>query len=114
MAAGRTFSAKQKSTPIITTGTRSTATMGFRLVNVSGCDRALSVPACSIIHATLVYPLTIYKPFLGFYFFNGLLLLLLALHVFWAALIVRMVIKFLPGNVRSPRCLNCLQECLGR
>ncbi|XP_037120653.1 ceramide synthase 2a [Syngnathus acus] len=54
-------------------------------------------PFC-IIHATLVYPMTIYKPFFGFYFFNGLLLLLLALHLFWAALIVRMVIKFLPGN----------------
>ncbi|XP_061520158.1 ceramide synthase 2a [Phycodurus eques] len=59
--------------------------------------RLVIFPFC-IIHATLVYPLTLYEPFFGFYFFNGLLLLLLALHVFWAALIVRMVIKFLPGN----------------
>ncbi|XP_075995321.1 ceramide synthase 2a isoform X2 [Genypterus blacodes] len=52
-----------------------------------------------IIHTTWVYPLTLYRPFLGFYFFNGLLLVLQALHVFWAALILRMVVKFLPGNV---------------
>uniref|UniRef100_A0A671UKI3 Ceramide synthase 2a n=1 Tax=Sparus aurata TaxID=8175 RepID=A0A671UKI3_SPAAU len=51
-----------------------------------------------IIHTTLVYPLTLYSPFLGFYFFNGLMLVLQVLHIFWAVLILRMVIKFLPGN----------------
>uniref|UniRef100_A0A8C9YN14 Ceramide synthase 2a n=1 Tax=Sander lucioperca TaxID=283035 RepID=A0A8C9YN14_SANLU len=51
-----------------------------------------------IIYTTWVYPLTLYPPFLGFYFFNGLMLVLQALHIFWAVLIVRMVIKFLPGN----------------
>lgn len=51
-----------------------------------------------IIHTTWVYPLTLYPPFPGFYFFNGLLSVLQVLHVFWAALIIRMVIKFLPGN----------------
>lgn len=51
-----------------------------------------------IIHTTWVYPLTLYPPFFGFYFFNGLLLVLQCLHVFWAVLIIRMVIKFLPGN----------------
>uniref|UniRef100_A0A3Q1EIX3 Ceramide synthase 2a n=1 Tax=Acanthochromis polyacanthus TaxID=80966 RepID=A0A3Q1EIX3_9TELE len=51
-----------------------------------------------IIHTTWVYPLTLYPPFIGFYFFNGLLFVLQILHVFWAALILRMVIKFLPGN----------------
>ncbi|XP_054619542.1 ceramide synthase 2-like isoform X1 [Dunckerocampus dactyliophorus] len=60
-------------------------------------SRLIIFPFC-ILHATLVYPMTLYKPFFGFYFFNGLLLVLLALHVFWAVLIVRMVIKFLPGN----------------
>lgn len=74
-----------------------------------------------IIHTTWVYPLTLYPPFLGFYFFNGLMFLLQALHIFWAWLILRMVIKFLPGNVRtatfncpsiylktlSPRASNC-------
>ncbi|XP_072304143.1 ceramide synthase 2-like [Eucyclogobius newberryi] len=51
-----------------------------------------------IIHTTWVYPLTLYAPFFGFYFFNGLLLVLLALHIFWAALIIRLVFKFLPSN----------------
>ncbi|KAM3857935.1 ceramide synthase 2-like [Diretmus argenteus] len=51
-----------------------------------------------IIHTTLVYPLTLYPPFLGFCFFNGLMLVLQCLHIFWAALILRMVVKFLPGN----------------
>lgn len=51
-----------------------------------------------IIHTTWVYPLTLYQPFFGFYFFNGLLMVLLLLHVFWAVLIVRMVVKFLPAN----------------
>lgn len=51
-----------------------------------------------IIHTTYVYPLTLYKPFFGFYFFNGLMFVLQALHVFWAFLIMRMVVKFLPGN----------------
>ncbi|XP_061598202.1 ceramide synthase 2a isoform X2 [Cololabis saira] len=51
-----------------------------------------------IIHTTAVYPLSLYRPFLGFYFFNGLMVVLQILHVFWAALILRMVVKFLPGN----------------
>ncbi|CAL8298164.1 unnamed protein product [Lota lota] len=51
-----------------------------------------------IIHTTWVYPLTLYPPFFGFYFFNGLLVVLQCLHVFWAILILRMVVKFLPGN----------------
>ncbi|KAM4550153.1 ceramide synthase 2a [Fundulus diaphanus] len=51
-----------------------------------------------IIYATGVYPLTIYSTFFGFYFFNGLLVVLLVLHIFWTVLILRMVVKFLPGN----------------
>ncbi|XP_029587124.1 ceramide synthase 2 [Salmo trutta] len=51
-----------------------------------------------IIHTTWVYPLTLYPPFFGFYFFNGLLFVLQCLHIFWAGLILRMAIKFLPGN----------------
>lgn len=49
----------------------------------------------------MVYPLTLYSPFIGFYFFNGLMCVLQVLHIFWAGLILRMVIKFLPGNVRT-------------
>ncbi|XP_060760924.1 ceramide synthase 2a isoform X3 [Neoarius graeffei] len=51
-----------------------------------------------IMHCTWVYPVTIYPPFFGYYFFNGLLLVLQCLHIFWFALILRMAIKFLPGN----------------
>ncbi|XP_074469961.1 ceramide synthase 2a [Sebastes fasciatus] len=51
-----------------------------------------------IIYTTAVYPMTLYTPFLGFFFFNGLMLVLQALHIFWAVLILRMVVKFLPGN----------------
>lgn len=58
-------------------------------------------PLCRIMHTTWVYPLTLYPPFFGFYFFNGLMIVLLCLHIFWAGLILRMVIKFLPGNVRA-------------
>lgn len=47
----------------------------------------------------MVYPLSLYPTFFGYYFFNGLMCTLQLLHIFWAALIVRMVIKFLPGNV---------------
>lgn len=54
---------------------------------------------CRIIHTTMVYPLSLYSTFFGYYFFNGLMCTLQVLHIFWAALIVRMVIKFLPGNV---------------
>lgn len=43
----------------------------------------------------------VFKPFPGYYFFNILLMVLQALHIFWAALILRMVYKFLKGKVRS-------------
>lgn len=36
-----------------------------------------------------------FQPFFGYYFFNGLLLVLQGLHIFWAWLILRMVYKFL-------------------
>ncbi|XP_068188732.1 ceramide synthase 2a isoform X2 [Antennarius striatus] len=51
-----------------------------------------------IIHATMIYPLSLYPTFFGYYFFNGLMLVLQALHIFWACLILRVAIKFLPGN----------------
>ncbi|XP_072561851.1 ceramide synthase 2-like isoform X2 [Paramormyrops kingsleyae] len=51
-----------------------------------------------IMYCTWVYPVTIYPPFFGYYFFNGLMLILQCLHIFWAVLILRMAIKFLPGN----------------
>lgn len=66
----------------------------------------LFCPFSRIIHTTLVYPLTLYQPFFGFYFFNGLMCVLQVLQIFWAVLILRMVVKFLPGNVRSAT-FNC-------
>ncbi|XP_065143835.1 ceramide synthase 2a [Paramisgurnus dabryanus] len=51
-----------------------------------------------ILHCTWVYPVTVYPPFFGYYFFNGLLFVLQCLHIFWAVLILRMAIKFLPAN----------------
>lgn len=45
-----------------------------------------------------------FRPFGGYYFFNTLLLVLQALHVFWAYLILRMVYKFVfMGKVSSER-----------
>uniref|UniRef100_A0A8C8M8L9 Ceramide synthase 4a n=1 Tax=Oncorhynchus tshawytscha TaxID=74940 RepID=A0A8C8M8L9_ONCTS len=47
-----------------------------------------------IVHSTLVVSLDFFQPFFGYYFFNALLLVLQALHIFWAWLILRMVYKF--------------------
>ncbi|KAG7246006.1 hypothetical protein CRUP_004194, partial [Coryphaenoides rupestris] len=47
-----------------------------------------------MIHSTMVDSLDYFDPFPGYYFFNALLLVLQALHVFWAYLILRMVHKF--------------------
>uniref|UniRef100_A0A3Q3X755 Uncharacterized protein n=1 Tax=Mola mola TaxID=94237 RepID=A0A3Q3X755_MOLML len=51
-----------------------------------------------IIYCTWVYPVTIYQPFFGYYFFNGLLMILQCLHVFWAVLIIRIAVRFLTNN----------------
>ncbi|XP_062411625.1 ceramide synthase 2 [Sardina pilchardus] len=48
-----------------------------------------------IIHTTLILSMEVFQPFMGYYFFNALLLVLQALHIFWAWLILRMVYKFL-------------------
>lgn len=53
-----------------------------------------------IIHTTLVLSMEVFEPFVGYYFFNVLLMVLQALHIFWAGLILRMVYKFLKGKVR--------------
>ncbi|XP_030631081.1 ceramide synthase 2 [Chanos chanos] len=48
-----------------------------------------------IIYTTLVLSMDIFQPFVGYYFFNALLLVLQGLHIFWASLILRMIYKFL-------------------
>ncbi|XP_051930268.1 ceramide synthase 4a isoform X1 [Hippocampus zosterae] len=55
----------------------------------------LVVFPCRIIHTTLVLSLDFFEPFFGYYFFNALLLVLQALHIFWAYLILRMIYKFM-------------------
>ncbi|XP_046898356.1 ceramide synthase 2 isoform X1 [Hypomesus transpacificus] len=52
-----------------------------------------------LIHCTWVYPLEHYDAFFAYYFFNAMLVILLFLHIFWAYLILRMVKKFLFGNL---------------
>ncbi|XP_034737841.1 ceramide synthase 2-like isoform X2 [Etheostoma cragini] len=54
----------------------------------------LVVFPCRVIHTTLVVSVEFFQPFFGYYFFNALLLVLQALHIFWANLILRMVYKF--------------------
>ena len=56
---------------------------------------------CRIIRTTLLLSMEMFEPFPGYYFFNVLLMVLQALHVFWAGLILRMVYKFLKGKVRN-------------
>ncbi|XP_056325879.1 ceramide synthase 2 [Danio aesculapii] len=56
--------------------------------------RLLVFPS-KIIYTTLVLSMEVFEPFLGYYFFNVLLLVLQALHIYWAYLILRMVYKFL-------------------
>ncbi|CAL8254288.1 unnamed protein product [Merluccius merluccius] len=47
-----------------------------------------------LIHSTMVESLDYFDPFPGYFFFNALLLVLQALHIFWAYLILCMVYKF--------------------
>lgn len=55
-----------------------------------------------VLYSTLVVSLEFFMPFYGYYFFNTLLLVLQALHIFWAYLILRMVYKFVfLGKVRG-------------
>ncbi|KAM7388206.1 hypothetical protein PAMP_024398 [Pampus punctatissimus] len=48
-----------------------------------------------VVYSTLVVSLEFFPPYFGYYFFNALLLVLQALHIFWAYLILRMVYKFM-------------------
>ncbi|KAG8557507.1 hypothetical protein GDO81_016645, partial [Engystomops pustulosus] len=54
-----------------------------------------------ILHCTWVYPLEIYPPFFGYYFFNVMLWVLQCLHIFWAYLILGMAHKFLTGKLEQ-------------
>ncbi|GAA6075994.1 ceramide synthase 2 isoform X1, partial [Tachysurus ichikawai] len=54
-----------------------------------------------LIHCSWFYPLEQFQPFFGYYFFNAVLVILLLLHVFWASLILRMVIKLMSGEMKG-------------
>uniref|UniRef100_A0A8C5QG80 Ceramide synthase 2 n=1 Tax=Leptobrachium leishanense TaxID=445787 RepID=A0A8C5QG80_9ANUR len=54
-----------------------------------------------ILHCTWVYPLEIYSPFFGYYFFNAMLWILQCLHIFWAYLILIMAHKFITGKLEK-------------
>uniref|UniRef100_A0A8C6SVF4 Ceramide synthase 4b n=1 Tax=Neogobius melanostomus TaxID=47308 RepID=A0A8C6SVF4_9GOBI len=54
-----------------------------------------------VIHTTLVLSMEVFEPFFGYYFFNVLLMVLQALHIFWAGLILRMIYKFLKGELEK-------------
>ncbi|NWS64063.1 CERS2 synthase, partial [Chunga burmeisteri] len=56
-----------------------------------------------IMHCTMVYPLELYPAFFGYYFFNFMMVVLQALHIFWAYLIIRMAQKFITGKARGGR-----------
>uniref|UniRef100_A0A672R4E3 Ceramide synthase 2-like n=1 Tax=Sinocyclocheilus grahami TaxID=75366 RepID=A0A672R4E3_SINGR len=56
--------------------------------------RLLVFPS-KIIYTTLVLSMEVFEPFIGYYFFNALLLVLQVLHIYWAYLILRMIYKFL-------------------
>uniref|UniRef100_A0A3Q3F817 Ceramide synthase 3b n=1 Tax=Labrus bergylta TaxID=56723 RepID=A0A3Q3F817_9LABR len=58
-----------------------------------------------LIHCTWVYPVELFAPFFGYYFFNVMLCVLQILHFYWAVLISRMFYKCifskLEGDDRS-------------
>lgn len=58
-----------------------------------------------LIHCTWVYPVELFPPFFGYYFFNVMLVVLLFLHLYWAYLILLMLFKLifskLDGDDRS-------------
>ncbi|XP_061077891.1 ceramide synthase 2-like [Conger conger] len=54
-----------------------------------------------LIHCAWVYPLLDFPPFFGYYFFNLMMMVLQLLHLFWAYLILRMVKKFIFGNMKG-------------
>lgn len=52
-----------------------------------------------ILRCTIIYPLDIYPPFFGYYFFNSMMIVLQCLHIFWAYFILQMAHRFVTGKV---------------
>ncbi|KAM3835935.1 ceramide synthase 2-like [Diretmus argenteus] len=76
------------------TGWRKTCDIMFIVFAAVFLLTRLVVFPSKIIYTTLVLSMEIFEPFAGYYFFNILLMVLQALHVFWAGLILRMAYKF--------------------
>ncbi|XP_066551871.1 ceramide synthase 4a [Amia ocellicauda] len=76
-------------------GWRKTCDALFVFFSVVFLVTRLMVFPSKVIHTTLFLSMEIFQPFFGYYFFNILLMVLQALHIFWAWLILRMVYKFI-------------------
>ncbi|XP_076880195.1 ceramide synthase 4a isoform X2 [Brachyhypopomus gauderio] len=76
-------------------GWRKTCDSLFVVFSVVFLVTRLVIFPCRVVHTTLVVALDFMPLFPGYYFFNALLLILQALHVFWAYLILRMLYKFI-------------------
>ncbi|XP_051979740.1 ceramide synthase 4a [Xyrauchen texanus] len=75
-------------------GWRKTCDILFILFATVFLVTRLVVFPCRIVYTTIVDSLEVFLPYPGYYFFNGLLLTLQVLHIFWAWLILRMIYKF--------------------
>nr|XP_055072849.1 ceramide synthase 4a isoform X1 [Misgurnus anguillicaudatus] len=75
-------------------GWRKTCDTLFVIFAVVFLITRLVVFPCRVVYTTAVHWLEFFPPYPGYYFFNALLLVLQALHIFWAWLILRMVYKF--------------------
>lgn len=49
---------------------------------------------CRILYTTYYESINGRSPFFGYYFFNGLLMIIQVLHVYWSYLILRMLYNF--------------------
>uniref|UniRef100_A0A3B3X651 TLC domain-containing protein n=1 Tax=Poecilia mexicana TaxID=48701 RepID=A0A3B3X651_9TELE len=83
------------------TGWRKTCDSLFVVFAVVFLVTRLVIFPSRIIRTTLLLSMEVFEPFAGYYFFNILLMVLQALHVFWAVLILRMVYKFLKGKLEK-------------
>ncbi|XP_072219110.1 ceramide synthase 2-like isoform X1 [Leuresthes tenuis] len=83
------------------TGWRKTCDSLFVVFTVVFLVTRLVIFPSKIIRTTLILSMEVFEPFAGYYLFNILLMVLQALHVFWAGLILRMVYKFLKGKLEK-------------
>uniref|UniRef100_A0A3B3DSF7 Ceramide synthase 2-like n=1 Tax=Oryzias melastigma TaxID=30732 RepID=A0A3B3DSF7_ORYME len=83
------------------TGWKKTCDSLFVVFSVVFLVTRLVIFPSKLIRATLLLSMEVFEPFVGYYFFNILLMVLQVLHIFWAGLILRMVFKFLKGKLEK-------------